>query len=70
MKFVNIKQFAELKGCSRENIYNAEKKGEVSIDRSAGFPVVFITEKNKNWKPRRKGRPTKNYSDLTLAEFN
>jgi hypothetical protein len=60
MKFFNIKQFAVLKKCSRETIYNAAKRGEVDIDRSAGFPVVYLTEKNLNWMPGQKiGRPKK-----------
>lgn len=59
MKFVNIKQFAEMKKCSRENIYNAERKGEISIDRTAGFPVIYLTKENLNWKPKEKGRPPK-----------
>ncbi len=60
MKFVNIKQFANMKGCSRETVYAAERRGEVNIDRSAGFPVIYLTEKNLNWKPgQRIGRPKK-----------
>jgi len=59
LKFVNIRQFAELKKCSRECIYKADRKGEITIDRSAGFPVIFLTEKNRSWKPRGKGRPKK-----------
>ena len=61
-KFVNIKQFAKMKGCSRESVYKAERKGELVIDRSAGFPVVYLTEMNLNWKPRKKGRPRKQVS--------
>jgi hypothetical protein len=59
MKFVNIKQFADMKKTTRENVYSAERKGEVDIDRTAGFPVIFLTNKNINWKPRGKGRPKK-----------
>jgi len=57
MKFVNIKQYAELKGCSRPNIYNAEENGEISVERSAGFPVIYLNDKNRKWEPRKKGRP-------------
>ena len=59
MKFVNVKQFADMKNCSRENVYNAARNGEVDIDRSAGFPVIYLTNKNLNWIPKEKGRPKK-----------
>ncbi len=66
MKFVNIKQFAVMKKCSRETIYNAAKRGEVDIDRSAGFPVVYLTEKNLNWKSgQNTGRPKKGILNIS-----
>jgi len=43
-----------MKKCSRENIYNAERKGEVDVDRSAGFPVIYLTEKNSQWKQEKR----------------
>lgn len=55
---MNIKQFAKWKGCSRQNIYNAEKRGEVEIDRTKGFPVIFLNKNNTNWKPKGRGRQT------------
>lgn len=65
MKFVNVKQFAALKKCSRETIYNAAKRGKVDIDRSAGFPIIYLTEKNLNWKPgQNTGRPKKGILDI------
>jgi len=60
MNFVNIKQFALTKGCSRMTIYAAEERGELKIDRSAGFPVIYLTKENLAWKPgQRIGRPKK-----------
>lgn len=60
MKFVNITQYATMKKCSRETIYNAAKRGEIDIDRSAGFPVIYLNEKNTAWQPGKKvGRPKK-----------
>jgi len=60
MDFTNVKQFAEIKGCSRQTIYLAEERGEIDIDRTAGFPIVYLTKKNLNWKPgQRIGRPKK-----------
>lgn len=59
MKFLNIKSFADLKKCSRETVYRAEKNQEIDINRTAGFPVIFLTDKNKEWEPRRIGRPKK-----------
>lgn len=63
IKFVNITQFSRLKKCSREAVYNAEKRGEIEIDRSAGFPVIHLTEKHQNWKPNSQGRPKKEIHD-------
>lgn len=60
LKFVNIKRFAKFKGCSRQTIYAAERRGEIDINRDAGFPVVYLTKKNLAWKPGQKvGRPRK-----------
>lgn len=70
MRFLNIKQFADLKKCSRENIYNANRKGEVDINRSAGFPVIFLNEKNISWKPKGKGRPRRESIDSIVSEIN
>ena len=52
-KFVNITKFATMKNCSRETIYSAERKGEIDIDRSSGFPVVYLTAKNLGWKKKK-----------------
>jgi hypothetical protein len=66
MKFVNIKQFAAMKKCSRETIYNAAKRGEVDIDRSNGFPVIYLTVKNLNWMPgQNTGRPKKGILNIS-----
>jgi hypothetical protein len=59
MKFLNVKLFAEMKKCSRQTVYNAERVGEIDIDRSTGFPVIYLTEKNLKWKPEPIGRPKK-----------
>lgn len=65
MKFLNVKLFAELKNCTRQTIYNAERDGEIDIDRSQGFPVVFLTKKNSNWKAGQNvGRPSKEIADI------
>lgn len=69
MKFVNISQFAAIKKTSRETIYKAEKDGKLDIDRSAGFPVIFLTEKNRKWKPRPKGRPINQMTKNIIAEI-
>lgn len=63
-KFVNVKQYAAMKKCSRENIYNAAERGEVDIDRTAGFPVIYLTEKNLKWKPAQVGRPKKGILEI------
>lgn len=55
-KFVNITQFAKMKKCSRETIYSAGRKGELDIDRTAGFPVIYLTEKNNSWKKRKSNK--------------
>lgn len=69
MRFVNIKQFAAIKNTTRENVYAAERKGEIDIDRSAGFPIIFLTEKNRKWKPRKKGRPRNQMTGNIIAEI-
>jgi len=49
-----------MKKCTRQTVYNAISKGEIDIDRSQGFPIVYLTEKNLNWKPGQNiGRPHK-----------
>lgn len=49
-----------MKKCSRQTVYNAARKGEINIDRSQGFPIIFLTEKNLNWKSGQNiGRPKK-----------
>lgn len=66
MKFLNVKLFAELKECTRQTVYNAESKDEVDIDRSQGFPIVYLTKKNLNWKPGQNiGRPKKEVIKLS-----
>lgn len=57
MKFLSVSKFAKLKNCSRQNVYQAENKGEIKIDRTSGIPIVFLNEENQRWKPRRIGRP-------------
>ncbi|MBK9097528.1 MAG: hypothetical protein IPM14_05240 [bacterium] len=70
MKFVSITHFAVLKKCSRETVYNAEKRGEVEIDRTAGVPVIHLTEKNMNWKPgQNMGRPKNKSVDIIKSEI-
>lgn len=60
MKFVNVKQFAQIKNCTRQTVYNAARKGLIAIDRQQGFPIIYLTEKNNNWKPGQNiGRPSK-----------
>ena len=59
MKFLNVKQFAEMKNCSRETVYKAAKSEKVNIDRSAGFPVIHLNDKNLSWNPQQIGRPKK-----------
>ncbi len=63
-KFVNVKQYATMKKCSRETIYNAAKRGEVDIDRQAGFPVIYLTGKNIKWNPGNVGRPKKGVLEI------
>lgn len=69
IKFVNITQFAKIKKVSRETLYKAERNGEIEVDRSSGFPVIFLTEKNKKWKPRPKGRPISQMTKNIIAEI-
>ena len=70
MKFVSITNFAGMKKCSRETVYNAEKRGEVDIDRTAGAPVIHLTEKNMSWKPgQNMGRPRNKNVDLIKSEI-
>jgi hypothetical protein len=70
MKFVSITNFAEMKKCSRETVYNAEKRGEIDIDRTAGVPVIHLTEKNMSWKPgQNMGRPRNKNVDLIKSEI-
>jgi hypothetical protein len=55
-----------MKKCSRETIYNAAKRGEVDIDRSNGFPVIYLTVKNLNWMPgQNTGRPKKGILNIS-----
>lgn len=65
MRFVNIIQFAKMKKCSRETVYKAERKGEIEIDRTAGFPIIYLSEKNLYWKPKRQGRPPNKVLDIS-----
>ena len=65
MKFLNVTLFAAMKKCSRVTIYNAAKSGEVDIDRQAGFAVIYLNEKNLNWKPAQVGRPKKGILNIS-----
>ena len=70
MKFVSIKSFADMKGCSRETVYNASKQGKVDIDRTSGIPVIFLSEKNLSWKPgQNMGRPRKEIINSIVSEI-
>ena len=70
MKFLSITRFAEMKKCSRETVYNAAKRGEIDIDRTAGVPVIYLTEKNLKWMPRQKmGRPRNKNIDFVVIEI-
>jgi len=71
MKFVSITHFAGIKKCSRETVYNATKRGEIDIDRTAGVPVIYLTRKNMNWIPgQNMGRPRNKKVDLIKSEIN
>ena len=70
MKFVSITRFAEMKKCSRETVYNAAKRGEIDVDRTAGVPVIYLTEKNQKWMPGQNiGRPRNKNIDFIVTEI-
>ena len=71
MKFFNYKLFAEMKKCSRQTVYSAENKGEIVIDRSQGFPVVYVTDKNLTWQSGKIiGRHQKEIKSISKYHFS
>jgi predicted DNA-binding protein YlxM (UPF0122 family) len=46
-----IKEFAELKNCSRQTIYNAIKRGELDPASKYNKTLLKDSAKNKNWLP-------------------
>jgi len=50
--YYEILEFAELKSCSRQTIYNAIKRGELESSRLYGKLLLKKTAKNKDWTPQ------------------
>lgn len=47
--YYEISEFAGLKNCSRQTVYNAIKRGELETSRMYGKLLLKKSVKNQNW---------------------
>ena len=51
MEYLSVTKYAKLKKVHRNAIYLAGSEGRIDIDKSSGVALIFMTDKNKDWKP-------------------
>lgn len=52
LRLKTIPEFAEIKNCSRQTVYNAINRGELDTIVKFGKKLINLTKKNKSWEAK------------------